>query len=122
MAKPAIFGNPAEPVQFEKTRRDCQRDCLPLSKPCAATQTEGRSSHREPPRSVIYLADRNDTLALRYVLITSRSNHWDRVGNVSSYPYEMLRGAVMNPERLADRTQAIFVKVDKEMRTPEKSW
>ena len=59
---------------------------------------------------------------MRYVLITSRSNHWDRVGNVSSYPYEMLRGAVMNPEKLADHTQAIFVKVDKEMRTPEKSW
>jgi len=74
------------------------------------------------PRSVIYPADRDGTLALRYVLITSRSNHWDRVGNVSSYPYEMLRGAVMNPERLADHTPAVFVKVDKEMRTPEKSW
>jgi hypothetical protein len=59
---------------------------------------------------------------LRYVLITSRSNHWDRVGNVSSYPYEMLRGGVMNPERLADHTPAVFVKVDKEMRIPEKSW
>ena len=59
---------------------------------------------------------------LRYVLITSRSNHWDRVGNVSSYPYEMLRGGVMNPEKLADHTPAIFVKVDREMRTPEKSW
>ena len=59
---------------------------------------------------------------MRYVLITSRSNHWDRVGNVSSYPYELLRGAVMNPEKLADNTPAIFVKVDKEMRTPVKSW
>ena len=59
---------------------------------------------------------------MRYVLITSRSNHWDGVGNVSSYPYEMLRGAVMNPERLADNTPAVFVKVDKEMRTPEKAW
>lgn len=59
---------------------------------------------------------------MRYVLITSRANHWDRVGNVSSYPYEMLRGAVMNPERLVEQTPAIFVKVDKEMRTPEKSW
>lgn len=60
--------------------------------------------------------------SLRYVLITSRTNHWDRVGNVSSFPYEMLRGAVMNPERLADHTPAVFVKVDKEMRTPEKTW
>ena len=59
---------------------------------------------------------------MRYVLITSRPNHWDRVGNVSSYPYSMLRGAVMNPEKLADNTPAVFVKVDKEMRTPEKSW
>jgi hypothetical protein len=59
---------------------------------------------------------------MRYVLITSRPNHWDGVGNVSSYPYQMLRGAVMNPEKLADHTPAIFVKVDKEMRTPEKSW
>jgi hypothetical protein len=59
---------------------------------------------------------------LRYVLITSRSNHWDKVGSVSSYPYEMLRGAVMNPERLADHTPAVFVKVNKEMRTPEKAW
>ena len=59
---------------------------------------------------------------MRYVLITSRPNHWDRVGNVSSFPYTMLRGAVMNPERLADHTRAILVKVDKEMRTPEKFW
>ena len=59
---------------------------------------------------------------MRYVLITSRSNHWDKVGNVSSFPYEMLRGGVMNPERLADNTPAIFVKVDKEMRTPERCW
>ena len=28
----------------------------------------------------------------------------------------------MNPERLVEQTPAIFVKVDKEMRTPEKSW
>ncbi len=59
---------------------------------------------------------------MRYVLITSRSNHWDRVDNVSSYPFQMLRGAVMNPERLADHTPAIFVKVDREMRTTEKCW
>ena len=59
---------------------------------------------------------------MRYVLVTSRSNHWDRVGNISSYPFQMLRGAVMNPEKLADHTPAIFVKVDKEMRTTEKCW
>jgi len=61
-------------------------------------------------------------LALRYILITSRPNHWDKVGNLSSYPYTMLRGAVMNPERLAENTAAVFVKVDREMRTPEKAW
>ena len=76
----------------------------------------------ESARSIIYPAERTDPLALRYVLITSRSNHWDRVGNISSYPFQMLRGAVMNPERLADHTPAIFVKVDREMRTTEKCW
>jgi hypothetical protein len=70
----------------------------------------------------MYLPHIEGRQPLRYILITSRSNHWDGVGNISSYPYELLRGAVMNPERLAENTPAVFVKVGKEMRTPEKSW
>ena len=59
---------------------------------------------------------------MRYVLITSLANHWDNVNNLSSYPYTLLRGAIMNPDKLTDKTRAIFVKVNRETRMPERCW
>jgi len=57
-----------------------------------------------------------------YILVTSWPRHWDKIGGKSSYTYSMLRGSIMNPDKIVDQTPAIFIKVDKETRLPQKCW
>src|SRR5208282_2366793 len=59
---------------------------------------------------------------MRYVLITSWGKHWDRVNGLSSYPFSMLKGLLLNPANLQDNTRALFIKVNKDTRIPEKCW
>lgn len=59
---------------------------------------------------------------MRFVLITSWSKHWDKVDGLSSYPHTMLKGAAMSPANLVDDTPALFIKVNRETRIPEKCW
>jgi hypothetical protein len=55
-------------------------------------------------------------------MVTTWPNHWDRIGNKSSFSYSMLRGGVMDPSRIVDRTPTIFIRIDKETRLPRKCW
>jgi len=59
---------------------------------------------------------------MKYVMVTSWSNHWDRTGNKSSYSYSMLRGGVMDPGRIVDHTPTVFGRIDRETRVPKKCW
>jgi hypothetical protein len=58
---------------------------------------------------------------LRYVLVTSWPRHWDKIGNKTSFSYSMLRGIIMNPDRIIDKTPAVFIKIDR-IGLPEKCW
>ncbi len=59
---------------------------------------------------------------MKYVLVTSWPRHWDKIEGKSSFTYSMLRGSVMNPDRIVERTPALFIKSDKETRLPQKCW
>src|SRR6266481_3165776 len=55
-------------------------------------------------------------------MVTSWPNHWDRIRNKAAFTYSMLRGGVMNPEKIVDHTPTIFIKIDKETKLPKKCW
>lgn len=59
---------------------------------------------------------------MRYIMVTTWSNHWDRTGNTTSFSYAMLRGAIMNPERLVDHTPTVFIRIDSTTKLPKKCW
>jgi hypothetical protein len=59
---------------------------------------------------------------LKYVMVTTWPNHWDRVGNKSSFSYSMLKGGVMDPSRIVNHTPAVFIRIDKETKLPRKCW
>ncbi len=59
---------------------------------------------------------------MKYVMVTAWSNHWDKIGNTTSFSYPMLRGAIMNPERLVDHTPTIFIRIDRTTKLPKKCW
>jgi hypothetical protein len=44
------------------------------------------------------------------------------VGNKTSFTYSMLRGAVMDPNKISENTPAVFIKVDRESHLPQKCW
>lgn len=55
-------------------------------------------------------------------MITSWGKHWDKVNGLSSYPYQLLRGLLLNPVNLLDNTPALFIKVNRDTRIPDKCW
>jgi hypothetical protein len=55
-------------------------------------------------------------------MVTSWPNHWDRIGNKTSFTYGMLRGNIMNPEKLADNVSTTFIRIDRLTRLPRKCW
>ncbi len=59
---------------------------------------------------------------MKYIMVTTWLNHWDKIGGKSSFSYSMLRGGVMDPSRIVDRTPTVFIKIDKETRLPRKCW
>ncbi len=59
---------------------------------------------------------------MKYVMVTTWSNHWDRAGSKSSYSFSMLRGGVMDPDRIVDHTPTVFIRIDRETRLPRKCW
>ena len=59
---------------------------------------------------------------MKYVMVTSWTDHWDRTGNQTSFSYSMLRGRIMNPANLTDNVYTIFIRIDKTTRLPRKCW
>jgi hypothetical protein len=59
---------------------------------------------------------------MKYIMVTDWRGHWDKVGGQSSYSYSMLRGAILDPARIVDPSQAVFIKLDKTTRLPQKCW
>lgn len=48
----------------------------------------------------------------KYILVTGFPRHWDKVGNKSSFTFQMLHGKVMNPDNIVEHTSSIFIKID----------
>jgi hypothetical protein len=55
-------------------------------------------------------------------MVTSWPNYWDRIGNKGSYSYSMLKGGVMDPQKIVEHTPTVFIRIDKETRLPRKCW
>ena len=59
---------------------------------------------------------------MKYILVTSWPKHWDKIGGKSSFTYSMLKGRIMDPERIVVPAPAVFIKLDRETRLPQKCW
>jgi hypothetical protein len=59
---------------------------------------------------------------MKYVLVTTWPKHWDKIESKSSFTYSMLRGSVMNPDNIVERTPALFIRDERGTGLPQKCW